>query len=631
MVRPALALVLALAALLGAPASALAHATLQSTLPERGQKLDAAPQDVVFIFDESVEASFGALRVFDATGQEVQTGDAFHPNNRGERIAIKLKPGLGDGTYTATYRVVSADGHAISSGFVFTVGEGAAPSASLDQLLASGGQTGPVTNTALAVARGFQYTAIALGLGALIFFLACWRPARLSSRPFTARLERILLVAAVTGFISAFIAVILQGAIGQGGSFWGAAKPDVFVEVLGTRFGRAWGIAAGVWLLVLALLATRPLRPREEAARGHAPMPGEGLGGAGGFGPAGDGGGVLGGSAPAPAGGPALAAAGGGVAIVSPPAPASAAPAAPVLATGKVVALAIPLFALALLPSLGGHTSVQKPVAVLMPMNVLHVLAMSAWLGGVAVLVLALRAATSGVAPEQRTPLLATVVGRFSLVATVALPVLILSGVVQSLIEVGRWGALLDTPFGRSVLIKIAVAVLILAAGAYNRQRLVPALKRLTGSPGQTGVLLRRILVVELVLGTIALGATGALSSYAPSTAQSARPFSGTVNVGPARVEVTVDPARVGPNETHVYLFDRKTGAAFEGTEELRMTAEMPSKGIAKITLEPNVAGPGHYVVNAASLGVAGDWSLEITVRVSDFDEYTSKLTVPID
>ena len=63
----------------------------------------------------------------------------------------------------------------------------------------------------------------------------------------------------------------------------------------------------------------------------------------------------------------------------------------------------------------------------------------------------------------------------------------------------------------------------------------------------------------------------------------------------------------------------------------MRLTAEMPARGIAKITLEPNVAGPGHYVVNAASLGVAGDWTMELTVRVSDFDEYAQRFTVPID
>ena len=108
----------------------------------------------MFRFDESVEASFGALRVFDSKGQEVQTGKAFHPGGKGAEIAVKLKPGLGDGTYTATYRVVSADGHAVSSGFVFTVGEASAPAESLDQLLAAGGKTGPITNTALAVARG---------------------------------------------------------------------------------------------------------------------------------------------------------------------------------------------------------------------------------------------------------------------------------------------------------------------------------------------------------------------------------------------------------------------------------------------------------------------------------------------
>ena len=88
--------------------------------------------------------------------------------------------------------------------------------ASLDQLLASEGDAGPVTNTALSVARAVQYAAIAIGLGGLIFFLFCWRPAGLVSRPFTARLERILLFAAIAGFVSAFIAVILQGAIGQG-------------------------------------------------------------------------------------------------------------------------------------------------------------------------------------------------------------------------------------------------------------------------------------------------------------------------------------------------------------------------------------------------------------------------------
>jgi copper transport protein len=553
------ALALALVALALLPAAAFAHATLQSTVPERGAKLDTPPTQVEFRFDEAVEASFGALRVFNSKGEEVQTGKAFHPGGKGAQIAVKLKSGLGDGTYTATYRVVSADGHAVSSGFVFTVGEAAAPAESLDELLAGGG-TGPVTNTALAIARGFQYAAIALGLGALIFFLLVWRA---SSRAFTARLERILLVAAVVGFLSAFAALVLQGAVGEGGTFWAAARPDTVREVLGTRFGRAWGLGALAWLLVLAALALRPLRGSR----------------------------------------------------------------------ARLAALAVPLFALALLPSFGGHTSVQSPVAILLPANILHVLAMSAWLGGIAVLVLALRSATAELEPDARTPLLAGVVGRFSALASIALPVLLLSGVLQAIVEVRSFSALLDSAFGRSVLIKIVIALGIVALGYINRQELVPALRKAAAdktSPGRAGVLLRRTLRFELALGLAALAATGALSSYAPSVAESSGPYATTANIGPARLEVTVDPAKIGPNQLHLYLFDRKTGAAFEATKELRVTAAMPGKKIAPIELSPHVAGPGHYVVDGASLAVAGDWTIHVVDRVSDFDEYETRFTVPI-
>jgi copper transport protein len=273
-------------------------------------------------------------------------------------------------------------------------------------------------------------------------------------------------------------------------------------------------------------------------------------------------------------------------------------------------------------------------VAILMPANVLHVIAMSAWLGGIAVLVFALRQATSELAPAQRTPLLAGTIARFSAVATIALPVLILSGVVQSIIEVGSFPALLDTAFGRSVLIKLGVALAIVAIGFFNRQRLVPALERAAAgntSPGRAGVLIRRTLRFELALGLTALAATGALSSYAPSIAESAGPFSTNVTIGPARLEATVDPAKVGPNEMHFYLFDRKTGAPFEGTEELRVTAAMPAKKIAPIELSPYDAGPGHYVVDGATMSVKGDWTISVVDRVSDFDEYEVKFTVPIE
>ena len=82
--------------------------------------------------------------------------------------------------------------------------------------------------------------------------------------------------------------------------------------------------------------------------------------------------------------------------------------------------------------------------------------------------------------------------------------------------------------------------------------------------------------------------------------------------------------------EIHVYLFDRASGRQYDATEELTVTAELPERRIEPIELEPTKAGPGHYVISGAALGVAGDWTLEIAARVSDFDEYRARIDVPV-
>jgi copper transport protein len=247
--------------------------------------------------------------------------------------------------------------------------------------------------------------------------------------------------------------------------------------------------------------------------------------------------------------------------------------------------------------------------------------------------VLALRAATARLEPGDRTRLLAAVVARFSTLAGIAIAVLLASGLAQGLVEVRTLDNLVDTAFGRAVLVKVAIFAALVAVGAINRRRLLPALARAArdgGTPGRAGLLLRRTLRAELVLGVAALAATGALAGYAPSVAEGTGPFSGTADLGPARMELTVDPAHVGPNELHVYLFDRRDGRQYDASKELTVTAELPEKAIERIELEATKAGPGHYVVSGAALGVAGDWTVEVAARVSDFDEYRTKVEVPV-
>ena len=128
----------------------------------------------------------------------------------------------------------------------------------------------------------------------------------------------------------------------------------------------------------------------------------------------------------------------------------------------------------------------------------------------------------------------------------------------------------------------------------------------------------------------VVLGVTAALAGYAPATAVQSGPFSGSASLGPAELEITVDPARVGSNQVHLYLFDATSGAQFSGVKELEVTATEPENSIGPLPLEPQRAGPGHYTVQGALLSVSGDWDLDVTMRVSAFDEYTAEIGVPI-
>lgn len=563
------------AALLAMPSGAFAHATLEGTSPPRGATVRQQPSAVVFRFSESVEGNFGALRVYDAEGERVDEGDAFHPGGDGGKLGAHLEPGLPDGSYTATYRVVSADGHIVSGGYVFSIGRaGAAPKETVAELVA-GGSSGTATGIGLGVARGVQYAALALALGALAFLFGAWWPARrrfagadgrweAAGLGFERRLRTVLLVAAAAGAISAAAAIVFEAAAAAGLSASAALDSRILREELGTHFGTVWGFTALAWVLL-------------------------GLG-------------VL----------PALRRA----------------------TPWRVAPLFAPLAFIALEPALSGHPSTQSPVALLFPANVLHVVAMSVWVGGLASLVLILPAATRALEPPERGRLLAAVLARFSPLALLCVAVILLTGLGQAYAYVRHLDNLLDTAYGRAVLIKLLLlAGALIPLGAYNRYRSVPRLERIAGggeAPGRAGLLLRRALRGEVALVVVVLGVTAALAGYAPATATQSGPFSASASLGPAELEMTVDPARVGSNQIHLYLFDAESGAQFEQVKELTVTATLPDESIGPLPLEPQPSGPGHYTVQGAPLSVAGDWQLEVTMRVSAFDEYAEEVEVPI-
>lgn len=586
-----LAIVFATLGSLALPALASGHAVLEKTSPARGVTVKRNPGQVSFVFSEPVEGSFGAVRVFNARGERVDAGDVTRPNGD-DSVGVRLEPNLPRGTYTATFRVISADAHPVSGGFVFSIGAAGAVGKSVSELTADS-DVGTITDVAFGIARGVTYGSIALAIGCLIFLLAVWLPGLRSvagheqewvtaSEAFARQLRILMIVALSAGLVSELLQIVLQGATAAGITFWSALDPDVIREGLKTRFGTVHLIAASVFGSALILLSARSwvpsLRPVTVGAAGLSP---------------------------------------------------------PKRMDLAQLALIGALFGfLALSPALSGHASSQSPSGLLIPLDFMHVVAMSVWIGGLVTLVLVLPSATRAFTTPDRTRLLVAALIRFSPLALASVCVLLATGLVQSFVHIRSFDNLIHTGYGRAVLVKFGMLLGLIALGAHNRNLALPRLEKLAEegrSPGIPGMALRRALRGEIALLAVVLGVTALLVSYAPANTPSTGPFAATKLVGPIEMQVTVDPAKVGRNEMHLYMFRAKDGSQFNETKEMRIRMALPGKDIGPVEVKGVKAGPGHYVVPAADFGVAGDWQVAFAARVSEFDQYETTVEVPID
>lgn len=547
------------------PGRADAHAVLEQTDPGRGAALEQVPAEVTFRFNEPVEVSFGSVEVYDRDGEEVSSGETFRPGERSDSVGVALEPGLGDGVYTATYRVVSGDSHPVSGGFTFTVGDaGQAASVGVADLVDEA-DSGAAADVALGVAKVVTYLATAVLFGGVAFLALVWGVARppAASAAFEARLRRLFAGAIALGAVASVVGIVAQGAIATGGSLADGLRPAVIGDVLETRFGTAWGLRLADFALLAALL--------------RVPLPRNGL---------------------------------------------------------AVTALGLALGFLTVVPALAGHPGVTDPRAVSLAASVVHVGAFATWAGGLVVLLAAVPAATRAIAGAEKTALLASVVGRFSAVALSAVAALLATGIVQAVLQLEAWSELVDTGYGRAILVKAALLACLIVLGGVNRQRIRPRLDRLAAAgaeaSGPAGVALRRTLRAEVALVFAVLVATAVLTALSPAARESAGPFSDSATLGPAELELTVDPAAVGANQIHLYLFDRESGAQYREVKEFQVTASLPESGIGPLDLDALKSGPGHYVVRDAQFAPGGDWRLDVSLRISAFDEYATEVEVPI-
>ncbi|WP_405999787.1 copper resistance protein CopC [Streptomyces sp. NBC_00829] len=111
--------------------------------------------------------------------------------------------------------------------------------------------------------------------------------------------------------------------------------------------------------------------------------------------------------------------------------------------------------------ALSEHASTGIQPGLAMPVDVLHLLAVASWLGGLAALLTALYRAPS----IERAA-----IRRFSTVAFTSVVVLAATGTYQSWRQVGSWSALTGTSYGQLLLVKIGLVAVLIAVAWISRR-----------------------------------------------------------------------------------------------------------------------------------------------------------------
>ena len=243
-----------------------------------------------------------------------------------------------------------------------------------------------------------------------------------------------------------------------------------------------------------------------------------------------------------------------------------------------------------------------------------HITAAATWLGGLLAVVAAILLSRA----DKRWELASVSVGRFSLMAMTAVPILGATGIISAYLEIGTWRGLWQTTYGVLVLTKIVIVLPLLALGAFNNRVSVPKLKAAGESAptrsARTGFV--RAVVTELALLLIVVGVTAALVDEAPAKTllRSNRSAPDSVSrttrrAGPFKLIFVVRPARAGSNEIQMTVIS----AHHLPIGEVDLGATPPGGG----TVDLNVAqrSSTEFVVPNARLRQAGRWDFEVTVR----------------
>ena len=616
-------LVLATCLTLGVGTS-LAHALLVRSSPAANAELLQSPATIELWFSEPLELSFSSARLLAASGQEVPVGaplvDSTDPNHMTLPVG-QLTPGI----YTVAWKTLSrVDGHEWVGSFPFTVlnPDGSRPSGTAADLALAGRSELPTPLQA--TSRWFILMGSILFLGAPLFFKGVVLTGDKAPTNEQAVLEaqarglvlKLIGIATIMIVLGSWLQIALQASRLESI----ALLPRL---ICGTRIGALalsrQSLIVGGLLITLALTQPGLLRGRKRWVFGligayevfllllviSSGLLGEGV------------------IATLTL---AIIAVAGGLAWRK----RSTAGAT----TGQPWNMLLMLGAAALLSlSIGSHAGAVPGSVWAVLVDYIHLLAASAWIGGLVLLPFMFWQVRQSPAATDRRPLWA-MVRRYSYLASFAVFVLIITGLFNGLVHIPTLTSLVDTTYGRVLLIKVLILAGALGIAFFNNRLVHRQANHLhTGADLQR--FNRQINLEALVSLTLMLSVAVLVQTQPPravATTSALEPdldFHDIAQADDLSVHVQVTPNQAGVNRFWVHLY-HADGSPIGEAQLVRLLFNYRDAELGQAAADMNPLGQDDFALEGAYLNQAGAWELSIYVRRRGMDDALTSLRLSV-
>jgi len=257
-----------------------------------------------------------------------------------------------------------------------------------------------------------------------------------------------------------------------------------------------------------------------------------------------------------------------------------------------------------------GHANAQHPAALWVGVDAVHLAGIALWIGGLLMFAF-------GTSSWLTDPDSAGIVRRFSATAMVAVPLIVGTGVAQTLKLAGGLDDVTSTSWGRTLLVKVAVVTVLVAIGGVSQWVL-----RNDGPPA-----LKYNVLVEGLIGIGVVGLAAALVALPPQAVAASKVFSTTLSSAGVIADVTITPGHVGQNEVHLII--TPPGGAIDPVLSTSVAAQPTSATSGSVPATLQSIGPNHYT-GTIDLSKSGDWTLQIIVEPVKDQQVVLSSVVPI-